>query len=71
MKRSRRQREGKSVLSVTSGAELAKLLNALDRQWLSMVSVMALAGLRLGEEQVLRVEDVELDRGRLIVRRSR
>lgn len=68
---SRRQREGRKVISVPSGADIAALLGGVDRQWAPMVASMALGGLRLGEAQALRHADVELHRGRIVVRRSR
>jgi integrase len=50
--------------------EATRLLKAADDAWLPMVTVAVRTGLRLGELRALRWTDVDLQGGRLLVRRS-
>lgn len=65
-----RQREPERAKSVLSAEQVYALVAALPPVWRPVVAMMAYAGLRRGEAQAVRGEDVDLVAGVLIVRRS-
>lgn len=50
--------------------EAERLISSADAEWKPMVTVAVKTGLRLGELIALRWEDIDLDAGRLMVRRA-
>jgi len=63
-----RARRPRRLPSVLSPGEAAALLDALEDPWRLLAMVMYGSGLRVMEACALRVKDVELERGRVLVR---
>lgn len=66
--RVRRVKEPRRVPALLTGDDALALADALDDDWRPFVLLMLCAGLRLSEARFLRPADVELDRGRIVVR---
>lgn len=63
-----RQTEPRQRKAVLSPSQIHALVDALEPQWRPLVGLMAYAGLRLGEAQALRGDDVDLAGRYLTVR---
>jgi len=66
----RRPRLPKTEMRVLSAAEVESLAEAIEPQYRTLVHALAYGGLRWGEAVALARESVDLDRGRLAVKRS-
>lgn len=64
----RRLTEARKIIRVLTGVQALALVEHLEPHWRPMVLLILLAGLRLGEAQHLAPGDVDLERGRLIIR---
>jgi integrase len=65
-----RQRRPEAAMSIPTPDQVHALLEAAEDQWHVYLAVAAFTGLRLGEISALQLDDVDLKRGRLHVRRQ-